>query len=395
MQEAVGADRFDWDSQDEADHNYFFRPGRVLVAAANDAAFNEAFANRSDDFDGGVPEPVSPDNAVDGINVYDLPTFRDNRSRDVVDALGILDDELGPGVVSPEHYLHIASIGNGRSCPATEPTETGRRKAWPPALTDENIGKDVQVVVLDMGYVDHSDLAQGVVATLEHYEGHGVFIERIIQGRAPGAIIERYPYPMPGGVISELDLAAALRQALVDYPDCKIVNLCAGAHTYHDLPLLAFEQVWTDKLSHMPDTVLVCAAGNDGSYAPFYPAASPWAYGVGSLDRDETVSSFSNFMASADVYVLGRNHVNEFPRGRYTCREAPDRGDRRRFRNGWARWSGTSFAAPVFTGLVAATMTQQGMTAPEAAKELVYGRSRRSWDEIHGRHRLLGLQHYT
>jgi hypothetical protein len=64
---------------------------------------------------------------------------------------------------------------------------------------------------------------------------------------------------------------------------------------------------------------------------------------------------------------LGRNHVNAYPYGRYRCRETPDKDDYRFFRNGLARWSGTSFAAPLLAGLIAAEASRSaGMTATQA-----------------------------
>ena len=96
--------------------------------------------------------------------------------------------------------------------------------------------------------------------------------------------------------------------------------------------------------------MLVAAAGNDSWAAPFWPAAFDWCVGVGSLDRDGRVSAFSNFGVSADVYALGRNLVNAFPDGTFECHETPDKGDIRVFSTGMARWSGTSFSAPVVAG---------------------------------------------
>ena len=106
--------------------------------------------------------------------------------------------------------------------------------------------------------------------------------------------------------------------------------------------------------------------GNDCSPAPFYPAASKWAVGVGSLDRNGRVSNFSNYDRSADVFVLGRNHVNRYPRGTYTCHEAPDDGEQRVFRTGWGRWSGTSFATPMMSGMIAVHIQATGMTGRAA-----------------------------
>jgi hypothetical protein len=140
-------------------------------------------------------------------------------------------------------------------------------------------------------------------------------------------------------------------------------------------PLLSFQAFWDTDLSKAANTILVAAAGNDGVSDPFWPAAFDWAVGVGSLDRSGKVSSFSNYGPSADVYALGRNLVNAFPDGVFECREAPDVGDQRVFTTGMARWSGTSFSAPVLVGLIAAEMTSSGDMDVARARDAVLARA--------------------
>ena len=88
------------------------------------------------------------------------------------------------------------------------------------------------------------------------------------------------------------------------------------------------------------DLVLVAAAGNSANPWAFWPASFDWAVGVGSLDHDGQVSDFSNWGDSVDVFALGRNMVNAFPNGTYTCHETPDRGDERMFDTGWRGGAG-------------------------------------------------------
>ena len=75
------------------------------------------------------------------------------------------------------------------------------------------------------------------------------------------------------------------------------------------------------------------------------------------------------------MFALGRNVVNAFPNGTYVCHEAPDRGDERIFDNWLARWSGTSFSAPLVTGLIAAEMSRQAGASASArgARDAVLG----------------------
>ena len=82
------------------------------------------------------------------------------------------------------------------------------------------------------------------------------------------------------------------------------------------------------------------------------------------------VSDFSNFGPWVDVYAHGRDLVNAFPTGTYTCHEPAHVGEVRSF-TGLAQWSGTSFATPVVTGSIAAYMSEHGVSRAHARDALV------------------------
>jgi subtilisin family serine protease len=390
---AASAEDLGWDTRRPSDHNYLFVPDRLLVDAdvADQEQMDAVFEKRKDDLkdlpkpEPGVPAGAPPTPVIDKLDVYHLPPRARVRRRDVLDLLRVYDDELGLGVVTPLHYVHVAGTGDGRACSATEPYPAERIEPWPEAKRDKSLGKGVDVVIIDTGWMPMSG---AVTRRLRPYAGHGPFAEAVLKSQAPGANVHRKQFPITsGGAVKETDLAQLLSEALQMNP--QVISMSAGCHTRHDRPLKAFESVWRNVGQGMEDqVVVVTAAGNDASPSPFYPAASDWSIGVGSLDKDNKVSSFSNYRQSADVFILGRSHVNRFPRGTYTCQEPPHVGYRREFTRSWARWSGTSFATPLLAGLIAAYISQNpGVSPKEAAKQLI--RSKRVWRNhpLYGDHR--------
>ena len=173
----------------------------------------------------------------------------------------------------------------------------------------------------------------------------------MVKSRAVNAQLQHLRFLVQGGAVRESAMVRNLQLVLEVTPEPHVINLSAGGHTRNGFRPKAFRRIWNETLKHLEDTVLVAAAGNDGTNDPFYPAAFGWAVGVGSLDNDGDISSFSNYGSSADLYVVGRNHVNAYPHGTYVCKETPDKDDVRVFDRGLARWSGTSFAAPLVAGL--------------------------------------------
>ena len=72
-------------------------------------------------------------NPIPGLSTFEFPAFRepDRDPAVFLRNLNFLDATLGSRAVTPDHYLHVAAIGGGRPCPATEPQETGVITPWP------------------------------------------------------------------------------------------------------------------------------------------------------------------------------------------------------------------------------------------------------------------------
>ncbi|GAA3625055.1 S8/S53 family peptidase [Microlunatus ginsengisoli] len=392
-----------WDSIDEADFTYLVDPSHVLLRNAEDAVRVGDALERTDEFEGrgDLVESLFP-----AVARYRLPTRRDSGATDVDRALELIAADPSIDLVTPEHLLHICS--NGSCCPATEPAETGLDGPWPRMTPDPDAGDGVRVLVIDTGihlpattdgrtpWLDGvSGDAEPNGPILDPYAGHGTFAAGVVRCRAPKATVEVLRFTVDAsGAVSEIEIADLLGRALesADPPD--VISLSAGTYTRLHRPLLAFQVLWDNTLQRMPDTVVVAAAGNDSRYAPFWPAAFDWAVGVGSLDRDDRISSYSNFGPSADVFALGRNHVNAFPDGSYVCNETPDKGDQREFGTGLARWSGTSFSTPMVAGMIAAEISgdrTHRRKTPRQARDSVLSQAGPRSDQVRGPYRALPI----
>ena len=365
-----------WDTEAPADFTYLYHPDHVLVGAEDVEEFEAAVARLDKDI---LREPPRRDDVtlLGGDLVRYLLSERVG-GETVPDILDLLEEAgLRIGAATPDHWVHV-SPGGGTTCPAVEPEETGLTEPWPPIAPQEK-GDEVSVVVVDTGW--HPPAAtdprtpwlQGVTGDDENngphlrpYAGHGTFIAGVVRCAAPLTRVHVEGFAVDGvggGGILESEMVRQLEEALTHDP--RVINLSAGCRTRRDLPSKAFATFYDRHLVGR-DCVMVAAAGNDSWAAPFWPAAFDWCVGVGSLNRDERVSAFSNYGVSADVYVVGRNHVNAFPDGTFTCHETPHKGDVRVFGTGMARWSGTSFAAPLVAGLIAREISERGLSAEDA-----------------------------
>jgi hypothetical protein len=316
----------------------------------------------------------------------------------VPQALDMIDVELGDrnpalrGGFSPITAVNMVHLsGNGahpdtaRNCPATEPEVPGCCAQdepcgpCPPAAPDG--GGGVVIGVCDTGLLDTINAAgwlNGVTGETDQlgmqlpnglfdiprYCGHGTFIAGVARCEAPEATVYVSNDYINGGV-QEWLVVQKLKELLDRNPAPQVVNLSAGSYTRNDWPLLSFSEF------EAGDVTLVCAAGNDGVYRKFWPAAFDWAVAVGALGADQRNRAwFSNYGDWVDVYALGEGLVNAFATGQYTYREPPKRPAVQLF-DGRARWSGTSFATPLVAGLIAAEMSAAGLTAADATQAVL------------------------
>lgn len=322
-------------------------------------------------------------------------------SQHTPDLVEDLDNRLGTGVATLDHAFIITGY---LSCPATEPEPVITPAAaedpvvvqdalWP-SQGDPSAGRDVAVSVVDTGLLsgasawapwiegvrpdtnaDIEDPDQIKINAIEHeivgfadpYAGHGTFVSGVIRCVAPASTVVVERILGVAGFARESRLIQQIHDALARSPD--IISMSAGGYTRKNVPPIAFQVLWEERLSQLGGIVLVAAAGNQSGTTPFWPAAFPWCVGVGSMTRDgQRRSWFSNHGAWVDVYAPGEEIVNAYAQMKY--KTIVD-GEVRDTSAGIVKWSGTSFSTPIVTGLIAARMSRTGENARQAADALL------------------------
>jgi hypothetical protein len=317
----------------------------------------------------GQQRPAVTDGPI-GLSVLDLG------DRDAADLADALADALGDDdIVTPNHVLDPQ--GWSALCPATEPVP------WRGQVVDmgEPVGsRQARVAVLDSGYLasiaqdsgyarfsavdPNSEPDDEVYAgtNIRPYGGHGTAsTARLLSVAGANSISVHVRDSLVGGAIDEATIVGDLDQAVTD--GAEVISIQAGLYGRAGRSSKAFDTFHRRVLRQHPETVLVVAAGNDGSDRPFWPAAYDWCTAVGALTHGgDARTGWTNYGYWVDVYASGENIVVPFPNGIYEYLD----GFSVNFTQGHAIWSGTSFAAPAVAGMIARRMIERNISAPDA-----------------------------
>ncbi len=281
---------------------------------------------------------------------------------------------------SPNHVLkatwHGSFIGTGQPKPA----RPGRWLNGQLKKASADKGGPV-VAVIDTGIVEHSSLpnVSGVGPSVDQLTdpaskvfGHGTFVAGLITSECPEADIRMLRVDFGSrsdnwfGLVTDLALSNAIETALTKLSRIDVMNLSFGGYT-HDGQSLIATNASVAKAVRL-GVAVVAGAGNDGRRGdPFYPAAEPGVIAVGSTDAKGKLSCFSNVGPWVDVTAVGEDVLSTFPVAEVnamalpesessTCGPSPAVPEQTvDFNTGFARWSGTSFAAARVSGGIART----------------------------------------
>jgi membrane-anchored mycosin MYCP len=274
--------------------------------------------------------------------------------------------------------------------------------ALPPAApaADERAGAAVRVGVLDTPVSAHPDLAGRYVtsrpgdvllpaaagAPHSWRAGHGTFVADLIRRQAPAVQLEtRGLLDSETGRATLWDTALAIMR--LGNSGIDVLNLSLACLTEDDEPPLLLRRA-LDRIP--PDVVVIAAAGNHGTGAepvwPAWPAALDGVVAVGA-----TNAAFSAYGPWVTCSAPGENLTAAYPVGTVSVADRPHPqgtaeltadatgvetrpaadAENPDFTTGYARWSGTSFAAAWATGAVAARTVPGRVPAREALRQLL------------------------
>ena len=209
------------------------------------------------------------------------------------------------------------------------------------------------------------------------WAGHATFVTGLVVAQAPAAeIVVRQVLNSQTGRASVWDTA----KAMVSFANANVdvLNLSFGCRTAvptSGVAPLALRRA-VEVLSRK--TVLVAAAGNHGATdhrtLPTWPAALPGVVAVGATGNHDhpdapTAAPFTPRMPWIDCPAPGFDVVSTFLHAVVDL-GSPKTPQPVRF-DGFARWSGSSFAAATVSGAIAAAMVAGELTAKGALHHLL------------------------
>lgn len=219
------------------------------------------------------------------------------------------------------------------------------------------------------GDVDQPDAAivraDGAVIAADNYldpaAGHGTFIAGLIEQYAPGCCVRVLRLVSNTGDVDEFAVADRIDQlatgadpAFPTPPDIICMSFGGPADDPNRLQAAVAR-------ARAAGIVLVASAGNEGSPVPQFPAAASGVLSVAALAPNGP-AWFSNYGDWIDACAPGQDLVSSFFAkfdGEFPTVNASDPDS---FAH-WARWSGTSFAAPLVVAALARDMMCEAATS--------------------------------
>ena len=216
---------------------------------------------------------------------------------------------------------------------------------------------------------DGSEPAKPKDGFLDPSSGHGTFIAGLIHALAPGQRIVPVRVVSSYGDVAVSDVVKAIRTLLRQHriDDRTVVNLSFGGYADEHMAALARAVRRLRKAG----AAVVASAGNDATSRPMFPACLPGVVGVAALDPYGP-AAYTNHGPWVSACAPGTDLVAAFYEydGQAEVPAKPGSGDPDDYQY-WARWTGTSFAAPVVSAALVRHMRLLDTTAEDAVASVI------------------------
>ena len=211
-------------------------------------------------------------------------------------------------------------------------------------------GRGVNVAILDSGIKPHKQFDGANIEIVDitgdgdpfDFCGHGTAVAGIIVGQrdndfkgiAPGVNLKSYKIADESGTTNNTYIISAL-ESILEYnrqnPSKKIniVNISYGLEEDNYELRNKLAEVYSSGIT------IISASGNDGRQGLLYPAKYNFVFAAGSMNRDKTLSDFSNWGKELDFILPGSGLKTLGLNNNYV----------------WVR--GTSFSSAYLTGIAA------------------------------------------
>jgi subtilisin family serine protease len=243
------------------------------------------------------------------------------------------------GYINQSAYQQVDQTGQGsQGLGATVAVLDTGATFWHPALAGHYVSGFNEIAP----GTSPDDIADGVTNVAL---GHGTMVAGIVAVIAPQASIMPIRVLNADGIGSIVNVVQGIHDAVDN--GATIINCSFDCAT----PSRALREAVIYATLH--GALVVAAAGNQGTNTRHYPAAYETVLAVGSVEADNTFSTFSNYGRDVDVEAPGDGIYSTYYTG------------------GYASWSGTSFAAPFVSGLGALLAGDNPYLGPHAIKYII------------------------
>jgi subtilisin family serine protease len=254
------------------------------------------------------------------------------------------------------------------------------KKIQTPKAWDQTKGaSNITVAVIDGGVqTNHPDLSGKIVNPYNMVTGgtklpadeHGTHVAGIIAatinktgvaGIAPNVKI--MPINVFDGEYADTyDIIDAIYYAADKKTD--VINLSLGSFSY------SYAMDYAASYAKSKGTVLIAAAGNEDTSLETYPAALDAVIGISATDKNDKITSFSNYGNYIDFAAPGQDIYSTVAGSSYRYMD------------------GTSMAAPVVSGVTALVLSKNPMLTPSQVEDILRKSSvdlgRKGWDYLYG-----------